>query len=339
MTQKDSISMHMVAEALQQCGLAGAEQQRLLAGAAIGDTSQARVSAQAYARLWRALALATDDEFFGMDTRPLRSGSLAYLCRVAVTQATLAEALQVILGFLSLMLGEVPARLDVRQSLAQIVLGRDGGGAGRPFTYFTYWLIVQGLACWLVDRRLPVLAVELRCAAPEYVDDYRVLFSDNLRFERPQSRLILAADCLQWPVRRSLAEVPRFLARAPGNILVRYRDPDSLAQRIRQQLRLLDPAQWPEIDGLARQLHMSASTLRRRLGEEGQAWQGLKDSVRKELATGWLADASLPVAEIAARLGFADSRAFYKAFRKWTGASPGHYRALVLGSVQNVQGN
>ncbi|WPP01525.1 AraC family transcriptional regulator [Pseudomonas sp. HR96] len=337
MAQKDSISMQMVGEALQQCALGERERQQLLAAAGIAGPTHGRVSAQAYARLWRRLAQVTDDEFFGMDPRPLRSGSLAYLCRVAVSQPTLADALQVMLGFLSLMLGQTPAQLDVHQSLAQIVLGRDGGPPQRPFTYFTYWLIVQGLASWLVDRRLPVVAVELPCAAPEYLDDYRVLFSDNLRFERPQARLVLAAECLDWPVRRSLAEVPRFLARAPGNILVRYRDPDSLAQRIRGQLRRLDPAQWPEIETLARQLHMSASTLRRRLGEEGQAWQGLKDSVRKELATGWLADAALPVAEIAARLGFADSRAFYKAFRKWTGASPGHYRSLMLGGVQNAQ--
>lgn len=346
MAQKDSISMQMVREALLQSCPHVAQQARVLGDAGI-DSGQlqvpgARVPAQAYARLWRHLALATDDEFFGMDSRPLRSGSLAFMCRAAVAQPTLAEALEVMLNFLALMLAEAPAQLQVHQSLAQIAFAEAPGTSRRPFTYFTFWLLVQGLACWLADRRLPIVAVELRCAAPDYIDDYRVLFSENLRFERPQSRLILPAECLQWPVRRTLREVPRFLARAPGNILVRYRDPDSLAQRIRQQLRALPAERWPELDGLAQQLCMSTSTLRRRLREEGQAWQGLKDSVRKELATSWLADDSVAFAEIAQRLGFADTRAFYKAFRKWTGASPGHYRALVTGlddanGVQNVQ--
>jgi AraC-like DNA-binding protein len=91
------------------------------------------------------------------------------------------------------------------------------------------------------------------------------------------------------------------------------------------------PEQWPETEALAQTLCMSASTLRRRLAEEGQTWQALKDSVRKELAIAWLAEAEVSFAEIAARLGFADSSSFYKAFRKWFGSNPGHYRSLILG--------
>ena len=34
-------------------------------------------------------------------------------------------------------------------------------------------------------------------------------------------------------------------------------------------------------------------------------------------------------AELAFGLGFADASAFYKAFRKWTGATPGQYRTLI----------
>ncbi|WP_213881577.1 AraC family transcriptional regulator [Pseudomonas sp. dw_358] len=342
MAQKDSISTQMVLEGLSQSLGTDDEKTRLLASAGI-DLERlrmpgARVSARAYARFWRQLARATDDEFFGMDRRPLRSGSLAFMCRAAISQPTLAQALELLLQFLNLMLDNTQAQLQVQQGLAQITFNDTHLAPRRAFTYFTYWLLVQGLTAWLVDRRLPVVAVELRCPAPDYTDDYRVLFSDNLRFDRPQSRLVLAAECLQWPVRRVMAQVPGFLAAAPGNLLVRYRDPDSLGQRIRQQLLGLPAAQWPEIEALAEQLCISGSTLRRRLAEEGQAWQGVKDSVRKELALGWLADPGIGLDDMAQRLGYADRRAFYKAFRHWTGATPGQYRALVTQSVQNVQG-
>ncbi|MBP5100314.1 helix-turn-helix transcriptional regulator, partial [Pseudomonas protegens] len=80
----------------------------------------------------------------------------------------------------------------------------------------------------------------------------------------------------------------------------------------------------------AQSLCMSASTLRRRLAEEGQSYQALKDSVRKELAIVWLAEPQISFAEIAGRLGFADTSSFYKAFRKWSGSNPGHYRSLIL---------
>jgi AraC-like DNA-binding protein len=221
-----------------------------------------------------------------------------------------------------------------QQSLAEIVLLEDDKDPRRAFTYFTYWMIVHGVACWLAGRRIPILAIELRCSKPDFCDDYQVMFSENLRFDRPRTRMIFSADCLDLPIKRSPEELKRFLALAPANILVKYRDPQSLASRIKHDLRHLPAEHWPETETLAQRLCMSASTLRRRLAEEGQTYQGLKDSVRKELAIVWLAEPTISFSEIATRLGFADVSSFYKAFRKWSGSNPGHYRSLILNDVE-----
>lgn len=334
MSEKDTISIHLVREALLQSCASGAASAEVLDKVGIAPAllaqPAARVSATVYARLWRLLARRTDDEFFGMDPRKLKSGSLAFLCRAALAQPSLAAGLDTGLGFLSLMLEQLPAQLVRQQSLAEIVLVEPDVEAKRAFTYFTYWMIVHGVACWLAGRRIPILAIELRCPQPDFCDDYRVMFSDNLRFDRPRTRMIFSADCLDLPIKRSPEELKRFLAHAPANILVKYRDPDSLATRIKHDLRQLPPDTWPETEGFAACLCISASTLRRRLAEEGQTYQGLKDSVRKELAIVWLADAQISFAQIAERLGFADTSSFYKAFRKWSGSNPGHYRSLIL---------
>ncbi|WP_460141850.1 AraC family transcriptional regulator [Pseudomonas sp. S2_E01] len=337
MSAKDTISMQLVREALSQSCEPGAATREVLTKVGIDPTlleaPEARVPATAYARLWRLLARRRDDEFFGMDPRKLKSGSLAFLCRSSMIQPSLAAGLTSALEFLSLMLEHLPAQLVRQQSLAEIVLFEDEQDPRRAFTYFTYWMIVHGVACWLAGRRIPILAIELRCCEPDFCDDYRVMFSENLRFERPRTRMIISADCLDLPIKRTPDELKRFLAEAPANILVKYRDPQSLASRIKQDLRHLPAQQWPETEPLAQQLCMSASTLRRRLAEEGQTYQGLKDSVRKELAIGWLAEPSISFAEIATRLGFADASSFYKAFRKWSGSNPGHYRSLILNEV------
>ncbi|MCF5546124.1 AraC family transcriptional regulator [Pseudomonas salomonii] len=332
MAEKDTISIHLVREALLQSCAPGAATAEALSKVGINpallEQSDARVPATAYARLWRLLARRMDDEFFGMDPRPLKSGSLAFLCRAAMAQPSLDAGLETGLGFLSLMLEQMPAQLVRQQSLAEIVLLEPE--PKRAFTYFTYWMIVHGVACWLAGRRIPILAIELRCPSPEFCDDYRVMFSDNLRFGRPRTRMIFSADCLDLPIKRSPEELKRFLAHAPANILVKYRDPTSLANRIKQDLRHMPANTWPETEGLAANLCISASTLRRRLADEGQTYQGLKDSVRKELAIVWLAEADISFVEIAVRLGFADVSSFYKAFRKWSGSNPGHYRSLIL---------
>ncbi|MBT9304044.1 AraC family transcriptional regulator [Pseudomonas sp. TAE6080] len=334
MSEKDTISIHLVHEALLQSCAPGAATREALVKVGIDpvllEQPDARVPALAYARLWRLLARRRDDEFFGMDPRKLKSGSLEFLCRASMAQPTLADALETGLSFLSLMLENLPAALVRQQSLAEIVLLEPETEPRRAFTYFCYWMIVHGVACWLAGRRIPILAIELRGAQPGFCDDYQVMFSDNLRFDRPRTRMIFSADCLDLPIKRSPEELKRFLALAPANILVKYRDPDSLAMRIKHDLRQRPAQQWPETESLAHDLCMSASTLRRRLAEEGQTYQGLKDSVRKELAVVWLAEADISFAEIASRLGFADVSSFYKAFRKWSGSNPGHYRSLIL---------
>ncbi|MFO2463527.1 AraC family transcriptional regulator [Pseudomonas sp. 15FMM2] len=337
MSEKDTISIHLVREALlQSCAPGAATREALIKvgiDPALLEQPSARVAAMAYARLWRLLAWRSDDEFFGMDPRKLKSGSLAFLCRTSMAQPSLGTALEMGLDFLSLMLERMPAQLVRQQSLAEIVLLEPETEPRRAFTYFCYWMIVHGVACWLAGRRIPILAIELRCSQPAFCDDYQVMFSDNLRFDRPRTRMIFSADCLDLAIKRSPAELKRFLAHAPANILVKYRDPDSLATRIKKDLRQMPAGSWPETEGLANSLCMSASTLRRRLAEEGQTYQGLKDSVRKELAIVWLAEPDISFGDIASRLGFADVSSFYKAFRKWSGSNPGHYRSLILNDV------
>lgn len=80
-------------------------------------------------------------------------------------------------------------------------------------------------------------------------------------------------------------------------------------------------------DRVARALHMSRTTLKRRLAAEGTHLRALFAEVRKEVALCALRDPKLSVREVAARAGYEDATAFNRAFKRWTGASPVEYRA------------
>nr|WP_244309224.1 AraC family transcriptional regulator [Pseudomonas duriflava] len=295
-----------------------------------------RVPVPFYGKLWRRLARRYDDEFFGMDPRGMRSGSFEFLCRAGMSQPTVGAALTHGLAFLNLMFERLQGELMPSRSLAEIILREPQGPPNRAFAYFTYWMIVHGVACWLAGRRIPLLAVELRCEEPAFTADYRVMFSDNLRFNQNRTRIIFAASALDLPVRRSEPDLQRFLAEAPCNILEKYRDSDSLASRIKTQLRLVPGEHWPTSEVLVQTLCMSPATLRRRLAERGQSYQAIKDAVRKERAIDWLAEPAMSYSDIASQLGFADISSFYKAFRKWTGTNPGHYRNLILAQTDST---
>jgi AraC-like DNA-binding protein len=185
---------------------------------------------------------------------------------------------------------------------------------------------VYGLLCWLVGRRIPVLAAQMRCAEPADSDEYRLMLCNDLRFGETRSFVDLSAECAALPVVQTPATLKRFLRDAPANFIVKYRNPDSLAARVRTRLKQTAPTDWPEAESIAAALHMAEATLRRRLKQEGLTYQAIKDALRRDLAIARLAHTQETIPQIADALGFAEPSAFRRAFRKWTGVRPADYR-------------
>lgn len=327
--ERGTISIGFVDEALVVVRQRGLDAAALLREAGISpsllDSPQARVSPERYGALWLLIAERLDDEFFGLDSRPMKSGSFTLLCHTVLHSDTLETALRRALRFLRLVLDDLGGTLTIEGRSAQIGI-LEHAGPQRMFAYATLLVMLHGLACWLVGRRIPILSAEFRCAVPAGLAEYQVLFCADARFDRPATRITFDAAYLALPVIQSESSMKLFLRGAPANFLVKYRNSASLTARIRRRLRQSRPAEWPDFEALARQLQMTASTLRRRLDAEGQAYQSIKDDLRRDLAIGCLSRSTASLAEIADSLGFAEPSAFHRAFKKWTGANPGQYR-------------
>jgi AraC-like DNA-binding protein len=93
--------------------------------------------------------------------------------------------------------------------------------------------------------------------------------------------------------------------------------------------RLILPALHKgEVDmaGVAAALGCSRDTLYRRLKAEGTSFAKLLDDLRRRLALDYLAGGKVSVNETAYLVGFSDAAAFSRAFKRWTGRSPGAVR-------------
>ncbi|MGN2641242.1 AraC family transcriptional regulator [Nocardia takedensis] len=91
-------------------------------------------------------------------------------------------------------------------------------------------------------------------------------------------------------------------------------------------LLLGNPARPPTGDEVAASLFLTPRTLRRRLIEEGSSYRRILDDVRRGVAEQLLVETRLSVAEVAERLGYAETAAFTHAFRRWTGVPPRVHR-------------
>ncbi len=329
--ERGTIAGVLVEEALRCAERRGVARIEMLALAGIKPATLAaplaRVSAAQYGRLWSAVADTLDDEFFGQDSHPMRRGSFALLCHAALGSRDGGQALTRIAGFLRLVLDDLQCEIDTDAARVRIRLA--DAAAPRPmFAYATAFIMIYGLLCWLVGRRIPVLAAHLRCPEPAASVEYRLMFCDAMFFDQPASYVDLAPDCVTLPVVQTAATVKVFLREAPANFIVKYRNPDSLAARIRRKLRQSPPGDWPDSEDIAAALNMAEATLRRRLKQEGATYQSIRDALRRDLAIARLADTTQTIAEIAHALGFAEPSAFHRAFRKWTGVRPAAYRGM-----------
>ncbi|MFG1473568.1 AraC family transcriptional regulator [Xanthobacter agilis] len=324
--ERSMISPGFVDDALQCLRRRGLDETVLLATAGLPEKVTEPVSAERYGALWLAIAAAIDDEFFGEGARPMRAGSFTLLCHAIRSAATLEQALKRALRFLRLVMDDPHGELVVAEGLAQIVL-KDDGAPRSAFAYRTFWIVVHGITCWLVGRRIPLRRVDFRCGPPAHGADYRLFFGAPVRFGQPESVLAFDAAFLTLPAIRDERALREFLRRAPANILVRYRHDAGLVAKVRARLRASAPARWPSFEDLAAQLRLPEPTLRRRLRLEGQTYREIKDELRRALAVAALTEGGKDVAAIAADLGFSEPSAFHRAFRKWTGRSPGAYRS------------
>ena len=100
----------------------------------------------------------------------------------------------------------------------------------------------------------------------------------------------------------------------------------TFVERVRQfvstgeRLRLL-----PEV---AAELSLSPRTFKRRLADQGLTFRALSEEARRDKAL-VLLRSSLPVSEIAGRLGYSSPANFVRAFRHWTSLPPGAYRRTL----------
>lgn len=331
--ERGTISIHFVQEALccvQGRGLAvDGFLQRAGIPAAFVSEPLSRVSPAQFGALWRDIARELDDEFFGLDSHPARQGTYVLMCHSVLDAHTLGHALKRIFRFMRLVLDDMHGSLQVEGDQAVLQL-HDRQGPQRLFAYATFLIMVYGLACWLTGRRLQLTEGAFRCPEPDASPEYRVLFCEQLQFDAPQTRLCLRAVDLQLPIVQNASTLKSFFKDVPDNFLVKYRNPKSLAARIRRRLREQPPGSWPDLAVLCTELHLTEATLRRRLKDEGHSYQSLKDDLRRDMAITRLQDSRRSIEDIAIDLGFAEPAAFYRAFRKWTGAKPSDYRQAAV---------
>lgn len=178
--------------------------------------------------------------------------------------------------------------------------------------------------------------VVLSRARPADPLPYDQIFAAPVHFETGEDSIAFPAAWLAQPVPRADPMLYRVL-------LAQVQDGEpgvasGFVATLRGVLRARLIAGRCSADEVARLFGCHRRTLHRRLQAEGLTFEGLVEAVRYELAREFLGDARNSLGQIASTLGYADTSAFSRAFRRWSATTPTRWRARA-GRDRSDSGN
>lgn len=189
-------------------------------------------------------------------------------------------------------------------------------------------LIWHALCGWLTGEPLQPDRVEIAAPYlnPAYARSLDQSFDAPINFDAVANRFTFSASELKRRVIHTPESLESFLDNAIYELLVIDRRPASTSAAIKSLITIDLPRGLPSFSAIASQLHMSESSLRRRLQREDTSYQRLKDEVRCQVAIDRLLHEDIKVADLSEFLGFTEPSSFVRSFKGWTGDTPKAYR-------------
>jgi AraC-like DNA-binding protein len=291
------------------------------------------ISAMQYSRIYQSVLSLLQDETFGTTgTEMVAPGAFRMMCYCVISCENLGQAIQRTSEFYRTFFDErSQLYTNFTEQYARVGyhtnLRESGSRVAAADAYgLSLWHRFFG---WLCGRPLELKRVDFSGDPPRNIEKYEQLFGCPLYFGQPIDLLYFDSACLSWPVVHTEHSLREFLRTAPYHMLVMDNKPDSdnLSAQVKAMIGHDFSEGFPGFETISQALDISAPTLRRRLKREGTTFQKLKDDARCEAAMLCLDRPELSINEVALQMGFTDPSAFHRSFKKWTGQTPGQYRA------------
>jgi AraC-like DNA-binding protein len=318
----------LFAAAIDAVGLdAGAALQRIgLSRAQLRDPN-ALVSA---ATTYRLLAIASEHD----PTFPVRAGAAlpwggaGLADYVNGTRATLGAAIDSLIRFVRVVGTNSRYALDDEPRgafLRAIYSPAPPPELQRMLSEFTLSLLFGRLR----DIAGRDVAIEVRFlhAAPAWEAALRARFGCKLVFAAPAAGILFPRASLATPSQRADPRLEEIVERHALDVLRTDPRAETLADHVAAAVRAALPDGLPSMRRIAKALALSERTLRRRLADQRLTFARVRDAELERLARELLRTRASTIEEVAYLLGFSEARAFQRAFKRWTGRTPGAFRA------------
>lgn len=178
---------------------------------------------------------------------------------------------------------------------------------------------------WLPERT----SFEHSRFGPE--EDYRHFFGQTLSFDQTRNAIWFSVDLWDLPLPTANSMLFSVLADQANRLLKEIEDSADFLGQVRFLVSSRLGAEDFSIESLAQELNMSSRTLHRRLRQENTTFKDVKLELMLEVAKDALLNEEVSIADLAQTLGYSESSAFVRVFKRLQGVSPLQFRKQNLG--------
>lgn len=177
----------------------------------------------------------------------------------------------------------------------------------------------------LVLAKIQPQQVRLQVSAAELPEYQRVLRCQTIT-AADDIALVFEAHYWQESILTANYELQRLLLEKAASLQTTFAERQPIGDRINRYLLANANMGIPSLEDIAANFNTSARNMQRKLREENLTYQQLADDVRKTLALHYLQTSAHPLKEVSYMLGYNELSAFSRAFKRWTGHTPGGYQ-------------
>ena len=247
----------------------------------------------------------------------------------AMTAPTLGDALQVLVDYEALQGRCYRGSSQLTRGPAGARLSFYSIAPYNDYTYFVVDAVLSGWVSfirWITGRNDLIAEAHVEFSTPAYYEYYPLAFPCPVHFHQEINALVLKPGALDTPLLHRDPTLHASLLKTCDQLLTQIALADSYRNKVLKVLGTMLHGKTPTIEEVALQLCIPPWTLRRKLKDEDTAFQTLVDEMRRDVALSYMKNTGLSFGEIAYLLGFSTPGAFQRAFKRWSGTTPGEYR-------------